>query len=104
MIQYKLVDEISLNFPELFRKTPDNMALKIILCNFTLILLGQHYTGQNSMQYCSTGSKQHCIRKDPVQFCLSTLGTTLDRLKSYTIISERLQAIMHKKKFCAKLS
>ena len=35
-------------------------------------------------------SRQHCIRKNPVQCCLNnTLGTTLHRSKSYAMLSER---------------
>ena len=52
---------------------------KKILCYFVLILLRQHCTGQNSMQCCLRGSRQHCIRKRLVRFCLHTLGITLYR-------------------------
>ena len=36
---------------------------KKILCNFALILLGQHCTGKNPMQCCPRGSRQLCIKK-----------------------------------------
>ena len=36
---------------------------KKILCNFSLILLWQHCTGQNPMQCCPRGSRQLCIGK-----------------------------------------
>ena len=36
---------------------------KNILCNITLILLGQHCSGKNPMPCCPRGSRQHCIRK-----------------------------------------
>ena len=68
-----------------------------------LILLGQHYTGQNPMQYYPRGSRQHCIRKNPDQFCLNTLGTTLYRSKLPVMLCEKLQTTLHKKKSCAIL-
>ena len=49
------------------------------------------------------GSRQHCIRKNPVQFCFNTLGETLCRSKPYEILSERLQTTLHKKTSCAML-
>ena len=52
------------------QKSPDNIALEIILFNFALILLGQHCTGEN-----------------PVQYCLNTLGKTLHRKKSCSMLS-----------------
>ena len=50
---------------------------KKTLCNFALMLLGQHCTGQNPMQCCPRGSRQLCIRENPVQCCLNILWTTL---------------------------
>ena len=41
------------------------------------------------MQSCFRGSKQHYIRKTPVQ-CLDTPRTTLHRSKSYTMFCERM--------------
>ena len=77
----------------------------MILCNFALVHLGQHCTGQNSIQCCLlTGFRQHGIRKNPVQSCLNTLGTTLHRPWPYPLISEKFQSTMRKKKSCAKLS
>ena len=55
--------------------------------------MGQHCTGQNSMQ----GPKQLCKRKNHVQCCLYNLGTTLHRSKSYAILAERLQTTLHMK-------
>ena len=55
---------------------------KKTVCNFVLILLRQHCTGQNPMQCCPRGSRQHCIRKNPVECCLNTLGTRLHKKKS----------------------
>ena len=57
----------------------------------------QYCTAEKSMQSCPKGSKQHCIRKNIVQFCLYTLGTTLYRSKPYAILSERFQATFYKK-------
>ena len=51
---------------------------KKTLCNFALILLGQHCAGQNPMQYCPKGSRQHCIRRNPMQCCLNTLWATMN--------------------------
>ena len=76
----------------------------MILCNFALIHLGQHCTGQNSIQCCLTGFRQHGIRKNLVQFCLNTLETTLHRPWPYPLISERFQSTMRKKKSCEKFS
>ena len=43
-------------------------------------------------------------QKDPVQFCLDTLGTTLHRSKLYAMLLDKLQITWHKKKSCAILS
>ena len=43
------------------------------------------------------GSRQHCIRKNPAQCRLNTPGTTLHRSKPYAMLSEMLQAKLHKK-------
>ena len=56
------------------------------------------------MQCCPRGSRQHSIRKNPVQFCLNTLGKTLHRSKPYAMLSERPQATLHKKKSFSMLS
>ena len=74
------------------------LCIKNILRNAILILLGQRLTDQNSMQCCSRGSRQHWIRENPVQFCLNTLGTTLDRSKLFAMLSEMFQTTLHKKK------
>ena len=50
---------------------------KEILCNFALILLGQHCTGKDPMPCCTRGPRERCIRENPVQCCLNTLWTTL---------------------------
>ena len=55
------------------------------------------------MQYCSRGSKKHCM-KNLVQFRLNALGTTLHRSKPYAMLPERLQTTLHKGKSCAMLS
>ena len=65
-----------------------------------LILLEQHCTGQNSMKCCPRGSRQLCIRKNLVQCYLNTLRTTFQRSKPYAMLSERLQATLHKKILC----
>ena len=52
------------------------------------------------MQCCPRGSRQLCIRTNPVQCCLIALGITLHRSKSYAILSERLQTTLHKKVLC----
>ena len=55
----------------------DNNAQEKILFNDALILLGQHCTGKNLVQYCSRGSRKHCTGKTSVQSCLNALGITL---------------------------
>ena len=52
------------------------------------------------MQCCPRGSRQLCIRNNPVQCCLNTLGTTLHRSQPYAILSERPQTTLHKKILC----
>ena len=72
-------------------------CLKKILCNFALILLGKHCTGQNLMQCCPKSSRQHCIRRNSVQCCLNTLWTTLHSWKPYAMLPKRLQTTLLKK-------
>ena len=50
------------------------------------------------MQCCPRCSRQHCKRKNSLQFCLNTLETTLHRSRPYTMQSEMLQTTFHKKK------
>ena len=57
----------------------DNIAQVKILCNGVLIVLGQHSTNKNPTQCYPSGSTQPCTRKNPFQYCLNTLGTTLHR-------------------------
>ena len=73
----------SLKFNAMLSERLHTTLHKKMLCNFALILLGQHCTGKNLMQCCLKGSRQHCIRKNSVQCCLNTLGTTLHRTKPY---------------------
>ena len=49
-------------YATLFEK-PQTTLHKKVLCNFALILLGQHCTGQNPTQCYSRGSRQFFIRK-----------------------------------------
>ena len=72
-------------------------------CSVVLILLGQHYRGQNPKQCCPRGSRQLCIRKNLVLCCLNTLGTTLHRSKLYAMLSMRLQTTIHRKKSLSML-
>ena len=54
------------NRPKFCAKVPRDsrkIAWEEILCKIVLILLGQHCTGQNLVQYCPKGSRQSCIRK-----------------------------------------
>ena len=57
----------------------------------------QHCSGQKPMQCCKKGSRQHFMRKNPVQYCLNTLGTTLHNWKPYSMLPdpERLQTALH---------
>ena len=64
---------------------------KKTLSNLALILLGQHYTCQNSMECCLKGSRQYCIRKNPVQCWFNTIATTFHSWKLYVILPKRLQ-------------
>ena len=48
-----------------------------ILFNVVLILFEQHCTGKNLVKCWQKGSRQHCTWKNPAQFCINTLGTTL---------------------------
>ena len=48
------------------------------MCNVVLILLGQHSTDKDPVQYCPGDSRQHCTGKAPVQCYLNTPGTTLN--------------------------
>ena len=86
------------------REALDNIAEEKTLFNVVLILSGQQYACQNPMQCCPRGSRQHCIRKNPVQYCLNTLGTILHRSKSYVMLPERLKKTLHEKKSCSMLS
>ena len=54
--------------------------------------------GQNPMQCCPKGSRQHCMRKNLVQCCLNTLWTTLYSWKPYAMLPERLQITLYIKK------
>ena len=92
--------ELYLMLSERFQTT----LQKKLLCNVFLILLGQDGTGQNSIQCCPRCSRQHFIRKNSVQFCLNTVGTTLHRSKPYAMLSEMIQATLHKKKSCSMSS
>ena len=49
------------------------------------------------MQCCLRGSKQHCIRENPGQYCLNTLGTKLHRSKPYAMLPQRIHRTLHKK-------
>ena len=55
------------------------------------------------MEYCLRGSKQLCIRKNPVQCFFNIVGTILKRSNCYTMLFERLQTTLRKKmsvQFC----
>ena len=49
------------------------------------------------MQYCPRGSRQHCIRKNLVHFCLNTPGTPLHRKSLCNIVPEALDNIAQEK-------
>ena len=57
-------------------------------------------TGQNFIQCCPRCSRQHWIKKIILKCCLNTLGTTLQRSKTYAMLPEKLQAALHKKILC----
>ena len=43
-------------------------------------------------------------KKTPVQYFLDNLGSTLNRPKPYTMLSERVQTTLHMEKSCSMLS
>ena len=79
-------------------------CLKKILCNFALMLLGKHCTGQNLMQYCPKSSRQHCIRKNSMQCCLNTLWTTLHSWKPYASCPRGSRQLCLRKMFHSMLA
>ena len=94
----------SKSYSMLSQEDPDNIALEKDLFNVVLMLSVQHCTSQNAIPCCPIGSRQHCIKKNLVQFCLNTLGTTLHRSKPYAILLERLQTTLDWKTSCSMLS
>ena len=84
-------------------------CIKKIMFNDVLTLFGKHGTGQSLMQCHPRDSRQHCQKKKKkkkksVFFFLNTLGTKLGSSKPYEMLSERLQATLHRKKYCVFLS
>ena len=79
------------------KEAPDKFALEIILCNVFLILSGQYWTRQISMQCCPRGSRQHCLSKGPAHCCLITLKKILHSWKLNAMLSERLQTTLFRK-------
>ena len=69
-----------------FQECLDNIAQGKILFIVVLILLGHHCTGKNFAQCCPRVSRKHCTGKNPVKCCLNTLGTTLFREKSFSML------------------
>ena len=95
------------NLMQCFLRSSRQHSIKVkILYNFVLILLGQHCTGQKPryVMLPKRGSRQLCIRKSPVQCCFNTLGITLHSWKPYTMLPEKLQTTLNKKKSCAIFS
>ena len=86
------------------QEVPDNIAYEKVIFKVVLILLGQNFIGQNSMQCCTRSSKQLFIRKSPVQCYLNTLETILYRSKPYAMLTEMLQTTLHKKNSCSMFS
>ena len=72
--------------PERFQTTSHKKKYCAIL---SLILQGQHCTGQNPIPCYPRCSRQHCIRENLFQCRLNTLGTTLHR-ENYIYIYIRL--------------
>ena len=85
-------------------KAPDNTAQENVLFHVVLKLFGQQSTGQNTVWCCPRGSRQHCIKKTPVQCILNTLGSILNRSKPYVMLSQRVQTTLPIKKSCSMLS
>ena len=70
-----------------------------ILFNDVLNLLEQHCTGKSLVHCCLWDSRQHYTRKNLVQCCLNTFGTTLHKQIPYAMLFLRLQTTLYKKKF-----
>ena len=71
-----------------FGEAQDSIGQEKMMFNVVLILFQQHCLGQNLMQCCPKGSRQHCIRQKPVKYCLNSLETILHRSKPYAMLSE----------------
>ena len=65
--------------------------------------LRQHCTSENPIQYYPGGSRQLCLRKNPLQTCLNALGITLHRSRSYAKFSKWLRTL-HRDLTCSMLS
>ena len=93
---------------------------KTILFKVILIHLGQHFTVKNFVLCCPRGSRQYSTGKDPLQCRFNTLGTTLPRQKSCSMLSsyswdnlvqvknlcnfvQEAPEILHKLKSCSML-
>ena len=68
------------------------MAQVKVLCNVILEILD------------NIAKKTKKKKKKSVFFFLNTLGTKLGSSKPYEMLSERLQATLHRKKYCVFLS
>ena len=65
--------------PDIYNFLLDIVRCLAIILSLVMILLGQHCTDQNPMQYCPKGSRQPCTRKNPVLCHLNTARTILHR-------------------------
>ena len=86
------------NLFNVVQEGPDNFAEEEIIRIVVLILMGQHCTVENLMEFCPEGFTLRCIRNNPLQLCANTIATKLHRSKPYAIMSERLQKTLHKRK------
>ena len=64
----------------------------IVFIKLVCLAMDQHYTGKNLVQYCIWGSRRQCTRKNPVQWCINTLGTTLQIAQVKTLCNVAKEA------------
>ena len=74
-------------------QAPDNNAQEKILFYVVLILWGQHGAGQNPVQCCPRGSRQHCTGKILCKILCKVFFIFMGQHgtgKAYAILSQRL--------------
>ena len=82
----------------------DNIALGFDLRNVVPRVLRRDWTGFFLTECCLEHLGQHCMGFCPVQCCPKSIKTTLNRIFSYTMLSEASQTTLHRALTCAMLS